>query len=183
MGKKVSEIHQTFSFQQRPWWKESLDKTAEKRAARKNFLRKSFIILCAKASENVRKVVDLKFVEKIENRVKWRNKMKFIGTEFCKLENGKLPIVRSLSWRKVPFNKPFCWICFFRFSELENVCAIYFFLPLFVLAMVYNYAIHIPTLVWWVVNQLIKMRFLYFYRFNNAVDFISRKNFIISIPK
>ena len=40
-----------------------------------------------------------------------------IGIEFCKLENGKSGIVRSLSRRKVPFNKHFCWF----FWDLANL--------------------------------------------------------------
>ena len=53
--------------------------------------------------------------------------MKFNGTEFCKLENGKSGIVRSISWRKVPFNKPFCWIRYFRFSKHGSVWVLYYF--------------------------------------------------------
>ena len=37
MEEKLLEIHQTFIFEQRPWWKESFDKTAEKKAGRKSF--------------------------------------------------------------------------------------------------------------------------------------------------
>ena len=41
-----------------------------------------------------------------------------IGNEFCKLENGKSRIVRSLSRREVPFNRIFC--CFF-IIDLANL--------------------------------------------------------------
>ena len=124
---QVSEIHQMFGFQQRPCWRDCFDSTAKKRAEEKFILKKSFIIFCARALKNTRERVNIQFVRKIENPVKWRNKLKFNGTEFCKLENGKSRLVRSFSWRKVPFNKPFCWNRYFRFSKHESVWVLYYF--------------------------------------------------------
>ena len=71
-----------FSFQQRPCWKECLDNTTKKRAARKWYFEKELqkyglIILCFKTLENVAKRVDKKLVEENEKRVKWWNELKY----------------------------------------------------------------------------------------------------------
>ena len=88
-------------------------------------------ILCFKTRENVGKRVDIKFVEKMGNVLSGGINWNIIGTEFCKVENGKPRIVRSLSRSKVLFNKPFFVFFYFRFSKFENVWVLYyFFLPI-----------------------------------------------------
>ena len=76
-------------------------------------------ILCFKTRENVGKRVDIKFVEKMGNVLSGGINWNIIGTEFCKVENGKPRIVRSWSRSKVLFNKPF-FVVFF-ILDLANL--------------------------------------------------------------
>ena len=78
------------------------------------FQKYGLIILCFKTLEYVGKRVDIKFAEKkmrnvFGGQINWN----LFNTDFCKLENGKLRIVPSLSRREV--HSTYLFVVFFLF--------------------------------------------------------------------
>ena len=119
----ISEIHEVFSFQQRPCWEDYFDNTTKKRAARKWYFQKEFSKNMVSSFYALRlwKMFAKELIKsswkKLRNVLSGEIIWNIIGIEFCKLENDKSRIVRSLSRRKFPFIKPFCWF----FLDIANL--------------------------------------------------------------